>query len=102
MSRTMTPRQAFLAAINGETPDLTPTLNVSALTTVELQRSTGCSMPEVHHDPDKLVRLLYANHEVLGFDSVTFLISPRRLDSKLRSPVGSKNSSVLLREVRST
>ncbi len=68
-------RGRFLAALEGRTPDRPPTAHVAALTTVELQESTGCAMPEVHLDAEKLVRLCYANHEVLGFDAVTFNIN---------------------------
>ncbi|HUV07153.1 MAG TPA: uroporphyrinogen decarboxylase family protein, partial [Spirochaetia bacterium] len=60
---------------------------VSALTTVELQHLTGCTMPGVHHDPEKLVSLCGANHDVLGFDAVTFIINyfnePAALGCKL-------------------
>jgi [methyl-Co(III) methanol-specific corrinoid protein]:coenzyme M methyltransferase len=72
---TMTPRERFLAALRGEKPDRTPVANVAALTPVELQERTGCSMPEAHHDPAKLVSLCAANHEVLGFDGVSFIIN---------------------------
>lgn len=71
----MLPRDRFLAALNGGEPDRPPLAHVSALTTVELQDMTGCYMPDVHHDPEKLVKLLAANHEVLGFDAVTFIIN---------------------------
>lgn len=36
---------------------------------------TDCFMPEVHTNPEKLARLSYANHEILGFDAVTFIIN---------------------------
>jgi MtaA/CmuA family methyltransferase len=68
-------RERFLAALRGGTPDRTPVAHVAALTTIELQRQTGCTMPEVHLDAERLVRLCYANHEVLGFDAVTFNIN---------------------------
>lgn len=71
----MNSRERFLAALAGQTPDRTPVAHVSALTTVELQRQTGCTMPEVHLDAGRLARLCYANHEVLGFDAVTFNIN---------------------------
>ncbi len=71
----MLPRDRFLAALEGEEPDRTPLAHIAALTTVELQETTKCYMPEVHQDPEKLVKLLAANHEVLGFDAVTFIIN---------------------------
>lgn len=71
----MLPRDRFLASLEGETPDQPPLAHVSALTTVELQEMTNCYMPEVHNDPEKLVKLLAANHEVLGFDAITFIIN---------------------------
>ena len=71
----MNPRQRFLAALHGDTPDRPPLAHVSALTTVELQEQTGCAMPDAHHDPVRLARLCYANHDALGFDAVTFIIN---------------------------
>jgi [methyl-Co(III) methanol-specific corrinoid protein]:coenzyme M methyltransferase len=71
----MTSRERFLAAMAGGTPDRPPLAHVSALTTLELQQATGCFMPEVHADPEKLVRLMGANHDVLGFDAVSFIIN---------------------------
>jgi len=68
-------RERFLVALSGREPDRTPLAHVSALTTLELQETTGCRMPEVHHDPEKLVRLCGANHDILGFDAVTFNIN---------------------------
>ena len=71
----MNSRERFLAALRGETPDRTPVAHVAALTTVELQEATGCRMPLVHHDAAQQVKLLAANHEVLGFDAVSFIIN---------------------------
>ena len=71
----MTSRERFLTALRGGRPDRPPVAHVSALTTVELQQQTGCFMPDAHLDADKLARLCYANHEVLGFDAVTFIIN---------------------------
>jgi [methyl-Co(III) methanol-specific corrinoid protein]:coenzyme M methyltransferase len=71
----MNSRERFLAALRGETTDRTPVAHVAALTTVALQRQTGCTMPEVHLDAERLARLCYANHEVLGLDGVTFNIN---------------------------
>jgi len=71
----MNPRERFLASLHGQSPDRPPVAHVAALTTVELQELTGCTMPEAHHDPAGQARLLFANHEVLGLDAVTFLIN---------------------------
>ncbi len=71
----MNSRERFLAGLKGEKPDRTPTAHVAALTTVELQTSTGCFMPAVHHDPEQMARLCAANHELLGFDGVSFIIN---------------------------
>ncbi len=71
----MTSRERFLAALRGNDVDRTPVAHVSALTTLELQESTGCAMPDAHHDPDQLVKLCGANHDELGFDAVTFIIN---------------------------
>jgi [methyl-Co(III) methanol-specific corrinoid protein]:coenzyme M methyltransferase len=71
----MNSRERFLVALDGGKPDRTPLAHVSALTTIELQESTGCFMPEVHQDPQSLVRLCGANADVLGFDAVSFIIN---------------------------
>lgn len=71
----MNSRERFLAALQGKPCDRTPMAHVSALTTVELQQSTGCCMPAVHHDAEQLATLGFANHQVLGFDAVSFIIS---------------------------
>lgn len=71
----MNSRERFIAALAGEPVDRRPLAHVSALTTVELQDATGCYMPSVHNDPEALARLGAANHDVLGFDAVSFIIS---------------------------
>ncbi|MCD6218834.1 MtaA/CmuA family methyltransferase [Candidatus Calescamantes bacterium] len=71
----MNSRERFLSALKGEKVDRTPLAHVSALTTVELQELTGCFMPEVHMNPEKLAKLCFANHQILGFDAVTFIIN---------------------------
>jgi len=67
--------ERFLAALSGKSPDRTPLAHVAALTTVELQAATGCFMPDVHHQPEQLARLCWANHEILGLDAVSFIIN---------------------------
>lgn len=69
----MKSRERFLAALYREKVDRAAVGHVTALTTVELQDLCGCYMPGVHHDPAGQVKLLGANHEVLGFDAVSFL-----------------------------
>ncbi len=71
----MDSRERFLAALGGRRPDRTPLAHVSALTTLQLQEATGCHLPAAHHDADQQARLLAANHEVLGFDAVSFLLN---------------------------
>ena len=45
------------------------------MTNQEMQRSTGCAMPEVHLNAEKLVTLCAASHELFGFDGVTFILN---------------------------
>lgn len=45
------------------------------MTNQELQQATGCAMPEVHLDAEKLVSLCAASHELFGFDGVTFILN---------------------------
>ena len=71
----MNSRERFLAALHSCPTGRTPVAHVAAMTTVELQRATDCWMPAVHHDAGKLVTLCGANHDILGFDAVTFNIN---------------------------
>ena len=71
----MNPRDRFLAALHDQPVDSPPLAHVAAMTTVELQEATGSFMPEAHHDPERLAGLMGANHDVLGFDAVTFIIN---------------------------
>ncbi len=71
----MNSRERFLAALCGDKPDRPPVAHVAALTTEQLQQATGCYMPRVHHDPEQQARLLAANHDILGFDAVSFIIN---------------------------
>lgn len=43
------------------------------MTNRELQETTGCFMPDVHLDGEKLAVLCAASHELFGFDGVTFI-----------------------------
>ena len=71
----MTSRERFVRGLLGKRVDRVPVAHVAALTTVALQEMTGCWMPEVHRDPAGQARLLAANHEVLGFDAVSFIVN---------------------------
>lgn len=71
----MNSRERFLTALDSHKADRTPLAHVAAMTTVELQDATGCRMPQVHHDPEAMVKLCGANHDVLGFDAVSFIIN---------------------------
>ena len=64
-----------MAALRGRRADRPPLAHVSALTTVELQQATGCHLPAAHHDAEQQARLLAANHDVLGFDAVSFILN---------------------------
>ena len=71
----MTPRERFLAALHGQPSDRAPLAHVAALCPVKLQECTGALLPAAHHNPEQLVRLCGANHELLGFDAVCFIIN---------------------------
>ena len=83
----MDSRERFLTALKGGKPDRAPLAHVAAMTTTDLQRATGCLMPAVHHDPEQQVTLMAANHDVLGFDAVSFIINyfsePAALGAKM-------------------
>lgn len=71
----MNSRERFLAALRGKKPDRTPLAYIAAMTNQELQRTTGCFMPDVHLDAEKLATLCGASHELFGFDGVTFILN---------------------------
>ncbi len=71
----MNSRERFLAGLDGRPSDRPPLAHVAALCPVELQESTRAYLPAAHHDPAQLVRLCGANHDVLGFDAVCFIIN---------------------------
>lgn len=71
----MNSRERFLAALKGEAVDRPAVAHVAVLTSLELQEQTGCWMPGVHHDARQQATLLAANHDVLGYDAVGFLIN---------------------------
>jgi [methyl-Co(III) methanol-specific corrinoid protein]:coenzyme M methyltransferase len=71
----MNSRERFLTALIGSRPDRAPLAHVAAMTTVELQQSTGCLMPAVHLDAEQQARLMAANHDILGFDAVSVIIN---------------------------
>ncbi|HPO15541.1 MAG TPA: uroporphyrinogen decarboxylase family protein [Candidatus Hydrogenedentes bacterium] len=71
----MNSRERFLAALKGEKVDRPAVAHVAVLTSLELQEHTGCWMPSVHHDAAQQAALLAANHDVLGYDAVGFLIN---------------------------
>lgn len=64
-----------MKALNGEEVDRISCACISGLTTLEIQKITNCFMPEIHSNPEKLVQLFCANHKILGFDGVTFIIN---------------------------
>jgi len=72
---TMNGRERFVAALQGKAVDRPAVAHVAVLTSVELQEQTGCYMPAVHHDPAAQATLLAANHDVMGYDAVGFLIN---------------------------
>ena len=71
----MNSRERFLEALHNRPVDRTPVAHVAVVTTVEMQDLTGCHMPQVHRDPQQQAALLAANHDVLGFDGVSFIIN---------------------------
>lgn len=71
----MIPRERFVAALHRRPVDRPPLAHVAALTTVEIQQHTGCELPDVYHDAEKQATLMGANHDLLNFDAVTFLLN---------------------------
>lgn len=70
-----TGKAIFMAALQGKAVDRPPLAQAAALTCQEIQARTGCFMPEAHLDPEKLVGLMGANHDILGCDAVCFIMN---------------------------
>jgi len=83
----MSPRDRFIAALNGQPVGKPPLAHIAAMTTVEIQEATGITMPSAHVHPEKMAGLMGANYEILGFDAITipinFFNEPATLDVEM-------------------
>src|SRR5512142_2411002 len=71
----MTPRERFLAGIQGKPVDRMPVGSPTSVTTVEQMSATGAAFPDAHQDGAIMARLAAAGHEILGYDAVMPIFS---------------------------
>ena len=67
---TMTPKQRFLAALNGEALDRPCAASITSVVNFELMDIVGSHFPEANTDPEPMAELAASAHDVMGFDSV--------------------------------
>jgi MtaA/CmuA family methyltransferase len=66
----MTPRERFLAGIQGQPVDRTPVGSPTSVATVEQMDLLGASFPEVHRDGAAMATLAAGAYELLGYDAI--------------------------------
>ncbi|MBL6931733.1 MAG: MtaA/CmuA family methyltransferase [Rhodospirillales bacterium] len=66
----MTPRQRFLAALNGEPVDRPAVANPTSIVTSDLQEKLGIRFPDAHHNAEQMAQLAMAGHTLLSYDVV--------------------------------
>lgn len=66
----MTPKERLLAVLTQKEVDRVPVAQPLQTGTVELMESCGAFWPDAHSDPEKMARLSYEAHSVIGFESV--------------------------------
>ena len=71
----MTPKQRFLAGLNGDPVDRPPAASIVSVITYELMDITGAHFPHANTEPEPMATLAAGAHEVMGFDSVMPIFS---------------------------
>jgi [methyl-Co(III) methanol-specific corrinoid protein]:coenzyme M methyltransferase len=71
----MTPKQRFLAGLNGDPVDRPPAASIVSVITYELMDITGAHFPHANIEPEPMATLAAGAHEVMGFDSVMPIFS---------------------------
>ncbi len=69
-SMSLTPKERLYSALKLKPVDRIPVLQPLQTGTVELMESSGVFWPEAHRDADKMARLSYEAHRVVGFEGV--------------------------------
>lgn len=71
----MTPKQRFMAGLNGDPVDRPPAASIVSVITYELMDLTGAHFPHANIEPEPMATLAAGAHEVMGFDSVMPIFS---------------------------
>lgn len=71
----MTPKQRFMAGLNGDPVDRPPAASIVSVITYELMDLTGSHFPHANIEPEPMATLAAGAHEVMGFDSVMPIFS---------------------------
>jgi len=66
----MTPKQRFLAALNGEAVDRPCAASITSVVNFELMDLAGSHFPEANTEPEPMAELAASTHDLMGFDSV--------------------------------
>ncbi|RPJ10683.1 MAG: MtaA/CmuA family methyltransferase [Deltaproteobacteria bacterium] len=66
----MNPIDRFLRVLANQTTDRAPVIGVTNSVTLELMDAVGTKFPEAHHDPDLMMKLGAAAHDLCGLESV--------------------------------
>ncbi len=83
----MTPRELFLAAVQGRPTPRPAAGSATSIVTRDLMAEVGWSFPQAHLDPEAMAGLAQAGAEVLGFDNVMPLFSVWHESAALGCPV---------------
>lgn len=68
--QSMTGKQRFLAALNGEPVDRPPAASIVSVINYELMDITGAHFPYANTEPEAMATLAAGAHDVMGYDSV--------------------------------
>lgn len=71
----MTPKQRFMAGLNGDPVDRPPAASIVSVITYELMDLTDAHFPHANIEPEPMATLAAGAHEVMGFDSVMPIFS---------------------------
>ncbi len=71
----MTPKQRFMAGLNGDLVDRPPAASIVSVITYELMDLTDAHFPHANIEPEPMATLAAGAHEVMGFDSVMPIFS---------------------------
>ena len=83
----MNPKTVFMHALGRHPTPRPATGSATSVVTADLQEQVGAFFPDVHRDPELMVRLAEAGHSVLGFDNVMPLFSVWHESEALGCPV---------------